>query len=123
MSKTIKATDAYSASYEVEVEYTERGEDNLNKTGTIKIPYISSDQYFNLIGSEDLSRPGINEFQAIALLGRNLLEMLVPGIIKRITPRSATKIMETILEVEKETLGLGELLGSLGNQTELPAIV
>jgi hypothetical protein len=103
-------TAVYKTTYPVEVEYLERDEEGNHPKETIEIPYISSNQFFDVMDSPEAKRVGTdNSDIAILSVGRLLANLLVPGLLEKLSPESGIKLMSAIFQSEKETFGLGEL--------------
>ena len=93
---------AYKKKYTFEAEYLEADEQGQRRRETIEIPYITSDEFFDII--KDPAKDGMDNLT----FARWLTERMFPGLIATLAPRSALNLMQLILEREKDTFNLGE---------------
>jgi hypothetical protein len=101
----------YSKTYQVEVEFTEKDENGLNRIGTIEIPYMSSAQFFRLMDIPEIKGIMAGETSdpnsTMMILGGKIADIVCPpGTLDNITPQSGIRLMGIILDKEAETLGL-----------------
>ena len=111
--------EVYKTTYTVEVEYLERDEEGNHRKDTVEIPYINSDQFFDVMDSPEVKRAEADQSDmAILAVGRLLANLLVPDLLKKLSPVSGIKLMMEIFRHEKETFGLGELKRPTASEAE-----
>jgi len=99
----------YKSSYEVEVEYLDRDEDGICRKGTVEIPYMSSEQFFDILGELGDIADGAEIGGSVVLkLATKIINKVYPGLLSQITPISAVKMLEVVFDREKDSLGYSE---------------
>jgi hypothetical protein len=103
----------FSKTYMVDVTYLDRDENGVNRVGTIEIPYMSSQQLFNLMDTatmRDLAAGKETNLNTVLFtLGKAVVEVVCPkGLLDDITPRSGIQLMTKVLDMERDSIGLGE---------------
>lgn len=109
----------YKNYYSIEVVFTDRDETG-NKKGTVDIPYISSEDFFDIMRSKEMKN-SIKEYQAdaenpaaqqdfVMTLAQLIISKVSPGLLKTLTPLSGIAVMTKVFDEEKGTFGLGETI-------------
>jgi len=110
------ATAQFKRTWQTEVEFAERDENGDARLEKIEVPWVSSDQFFEITNSPELAKffesenrtltgKEANEF--LSILGKILVNLLVPGVLKKLTPSGGFKLIGEILQKEGKTFGLG----------------
>lgn len=107
----------FSKTYDVEISFTDRDENGVNRKGIVKIPYMSSAQFFKfmeipeikeLLNAKEKPLPDSEDSDtSLMVIGRKVAEIVCPvGTLEQITMVSAMELIAVILKQEADTLGL-----------------